>query len=419
MGKHNAAAAAGGMPARQSEASNSPSSDFRRTLWRERLLSLWAPVTVFALIFAVYVTAVELDTSLYRVGKPVMDVLGLCGVAAFVALLFLRWFNPRFAALRTARHKAHEALSEWAGLQKRAQNLPEASRAELTSRVSALQAAYVEGQLEKLEKATDGLENSLEKYLAHHRPRGWLHFASGFAKALAIALLVRTVVVEPFRIPSGSMIPTLAIGDQIFINKFIYGVRIPFTNWVPFQIVRSPQRGDVVVFENPVDPQYDYVKRVVGVAGDKISLQDNTLTINGEPQPRKLSNRDFVYPTRDPDGGPWMQNQAELFTEVLEGHPHATLVDPVHNKPTYQDGQSFVVPEGNVFVMGDNRDNSTDSRYGLTTRLMGQEHLAFVPLGHIKGKAMVIWMSLSYDGFLGSLFGGTGLSTERLFLPVR
>ena len=115
----------------------------------------------------------------------------------------------------------------------------------------------------------------------------------GLVKALVVALLIRTVLVEPFKIPSGSMLPTLEIGDQIFVNKFIYGVRIPYLNVVPFSLVRSPERGDVIVFNNPADTSKDFIKRVVGIPGDVVEIRDDVVYVNGREQPRTLVATDF------------------------------------------------------------------------------------------------------------------------------
>jgi len=235
-------------------------------------------------------------------------------------------------------------------------------------------------------------------------------FVIGFVKAFAIAMLIRTVVIEPFKIPSGSMIPTLEIGDQIFVNKFIYGVRIPFTNTVPFVIVREPQRGDVIVFNNPMDPSKDFIKRVIGVPGDKVEIIRDVVHINGEPQPHTLLEPDYTYYDKPRDE--WRGFQAALYQDEITGHPYVTA--QMSDEP--DNWGPYVVPDKNVFVMGDNRDNSSDSRVGFGET---PNRVAYVPFGNIKGKAMIIWLPIGHGGVLSGLFGGTGIKGERFFLPVR
>ena len=216
--------------------------------------------------------------------------------------------------------------------------------------------------------------------------------------ALLTVLLIRSVLAEPFRIPSGSMVPTLAIGDHILVTKFSYGLRFPLTR-IPLTTLKVPERGDVVVFvfpgsdegkmshwlDLPVPPiaTLDYVKRIVGLPGDEIEVRNNTLYINGKAEDKDYKDT-FVftddhcntYPTR-------------LYEEDLEGHDHPVL-NAVSNGLRMSDYGPATVPEGMVFAMGDNRDHSADSRVW-----------GYVPLRNIKGKAQLIW--LSYDQCEGHL----------------
>ncbi|MFL5322574.1 MAG: signal peptidase I [Myxococcaceae bacterium] len=389
----------------------------KRTLWRERCFSLWAPVTVFGALFALYIVIVELYTPSYKALKPLMDAFGLLAVAALIALAVLRYGVSKWGNLRAARHESREALSELDGVfASRVVSEPLRKRAqELALTVEQL---YPGTDAEALHKATEALGTFMEKELG--RKKYGADFVIGFVKAFAIAMLIRTIVIEPFKIPSGSMIPTLAIGDQIFVNKFIYGVRLPFMNVVPFKIVREPMRGDVIVFNNPVNTDLDFIKRVIAIPGDHVELRDNVLYINGQAQPRKLVNDRFQVMDQDQQSKEWSSEAVQLYEENLSGHEHPTLESPASNCATFNNGEPFTVPDKMVFVMGDNRDNSSDSRFGLGTAFgKCTEKLTFVPYGNIKGKAMVIWLSLSNGGFMSSLFGGTGLRTDRLFLPVR
>jgi len=392
-----------------------------RVRWVERCKSLWAPVTVLALGFLVYLAIVESSVCAYLPLQPVMKAFGLLCVLWWAALVVLRYAWPKWEALRLARHEAEELLSEVEAL---ADNhraaLKEHAFAELVDRAASLARALPAAAAPQLKEATHKLSDSYEKHLAKLKQSGWLETGSGLVKALAIALLVRTIFLEPFKIPSGSMLPTLEIGDQVFVNKFIYGVRLPFTNYVPFTIVRPPKRGDVIVFNNPVSPDKDYIKRVVGVGGDTLAFSGRELRLNGAlvtttleaPQHTYWDQRYQLSQPRMWMTDDWFLSDSALLKEQLNGVTHWILNDP--RRPRDRDGE-VKVPEGSVFVMGDNRDNSEDSRFGLGG---GSDDFEFVPHGHIKGKATVIWLALGRGGLLSGVFGGTGFRTDRLFQPM-
>jgi signal peptidase I len=325
-------------------------------------------------------------------------------------VLAARWVVPGFSAQRKARVAAQELFGE-VGQRTRAATLKDAQRKELAAASAELLRTTIGSDPARMRSTAEKLSGQVEKTLGKDKRGAAGDFLGGFGKALLVALAIRTVLIEPFRIPSGSMIPTLEIGDQIFVNKFIYGVRIPFTNYVPFRIVRAPARGDVIVFNNPVQPDKDFVKRVIGIAGDVVELKDKVVHLNGAPVPTTLEHPAYRYMDERND---WVQLEGALLRESLDGQAHYILRET--SDPTGMHEGPWTVPEGNVFVMGDNRDNSEDSRYGLG----GGRHLGvqFVPYGHIKGKAMVIWISFSHAGLFSSLFGGTGLRTDRFFQPV-
>ncbi len=224
--------------------------------------------------------------------------------------------------------------------------------------------------------------------------------------ALLTVLLIRSVLAEPFRIPSGSMVPTLQIGDHILVTKFSYGLRIPLTR-IPITELSVPDRGDIVVFVYPgsdtgktsewVDLPFpplatlDYVKRVVGLPGDTVTVRDNVVYINGKAQQKEFIDTYSFVDDR------CRTNPTRHFTEDLGGVKHDILNTTAYgmrvgNYTPPEDAK--VIPEGHVFVMGDNRDHSADSRsWGL------------VPLRNIKGKARFVW--LSYDQCEGTfpIFG--------------
>ncbi len=223
----------------------------------------------------------------------------------------------------------------------------------------------------------------------------WLDWTAGLFPVILIVFLLRSFLFEPFKIPSGSMIPTLLVGDLILVNKYHYGVRLPVINK---KIIANndPKRGDVMVFRYPIDPSVDYIKRVVGVPGDEISFRNQRLYINGEEQ--------VTQPLPDffqEDPTPHFDKQ---FSEKLGAVEHRILVNR-ENQPDYHhlafpygencrysgEGVTCKVPAGHYFMMGDNRDNSADSRVW-----------GFVPDENIVGRAFFIWMNFSDPKRIGS-----------------
>ena len=202
-------------------------------------------------------------------------------------------------------------------------------------------------------------------------------YAKAFFPVLAVVLVLRSWVAEPFRIPSSSMTPTLLIGDFILVNKFAYGLRLPISNR-KFLAIGEPERGDVVVFRPPQHPDQDWIKRVMGLPGDTIAYRDNMVWINGKPL-RYVARGSYVGEGRNAEA-----TGARLLTEQLPGRPHPVLERD--DMPFFAQGEGeWTVPAGHYFVMGDNRDNSEDSRFW-----------GFLPEANLRGKAFLVWMH--WDG---------------------
>jgi signal peptidase I len=222
----------------------------------------------------------------------------------------------------------------------------------------------------------------------HLRPPVWLEYTGSFFPVILFVFVLRSFVVEPFKIPSGSMIPTLLVGDLILVNKFAYGVRLPIIDKKVIE-VEDPKRGDVVVFRYPVNPQLDYIKRVVGVGGDIVEYRDKTLYINGKKQ--ALTPLSDYYDSNELE-------YFKQFEETLGERKHRILNSsdapdltigletfPYRENCSYDvSGLRCKVPENHYFMMGDNRDNSSDSRVW-----------GFVSDDQVVGKAFLVWMNFS------------------------
>lgn len=278
----------------------------------------------------------------------------------------------------------------------RARGLSDDVRKRIQERLNELRHAVEDEDVERADELVAELRPWIDKKLEGKEKSTFREYAESIGLAVLFALLLRGFVVEAFKIPTGSMEPTLQVGDHLFVNKFVYGIRIPFTETFVTRF-EEPERGEVVVFDFPseeareylsdrsaserecidtgsLQEQKDFIKRIVGVGGDTVEVRDNQLIINEEPVEReflrKESTGNYLYPHR-------------MFeAEELNGHQYT-----VQYSGADENFGPIEIDEGNVFVMGDNRDNSSDGR------CWGQ-----VPIDKIKGRAMIIWLSVGPDG---------------------
>jgi signal peptidase I len=219
------------------------------------------------------------------------------------------------------------------------------------------------------------------------RLKNWLaDTGKQLAIAIFIVMFLRSSIIEPYKIPSGSMIPTLFIGDHIFVNKFAYGFKVPFTEFFldkPIYVTHEtlPARGDVIVFRYPRDESINYIKRVIGLPGDKVAIRDKVLYINDKPiEIEPLKSEELESGIENDDD----RRVLTLYTEKLEGVNHPVLYNM--NSLLNSDYGPIEVPEGKILAFGDNRDKSSDSRIW-----------GFVPMENIKGKAMFVWLNFAFQ----------------------
>ena len=216
----------------------------------------------------------------------------------------------------------------------------------------------------------------------------WLDWTAGLFPVILLVFLLRSFVFEPFRIPSGSMIPTLRIGDLVLVNKFTYGLRLPVAG-TRLTAGRAVARGDVIVFHYPLNPKEDYIKRVIGLPGDEVAYLDKRLTVNGKPMPETAAP-DFFDDSTSAYYKQFNEQVGGVQHNIILNDGHPAFIEAIDNFQ-YRDqcsytieGVSCKVPAGHYFVMGDNRDNSADSRYW-----------GFVPEANIVGRAFLVWMNFS------------------------
>lgn len=314
-------------------------------------------------------------------------------------------------------------------LERRGRRIPEPARADAQAAAAELAAAASASDPGRIAAATERLDELWRDHLALAARKSAIREAAESAfLALAVAFALRAFVVEAFRIPSASMVPSLLVGDHLVVSKLSYGVRLPFSNrW----IVRwaDPERGDVIVFAHPREPGRDYVKRVIGLPGDVVELREQVVLVNGVPQPREPAG-EVAYDEQSDVTGQWRTDHCPAFRETLASGPVAApraaaagdlaaahrgaaapgvsshlLVQCRRPAPGEREGPFERVEPGHVFVLGDNRDRSADSRSGGGWQ---------VPIDHVKGKAALVWWSWGRSGW-SAWRGEAGLRVERLF----
>jgi signal peptidase I len=280
---------------------------------------------------------------------------------------FLYWLAERFVFLPKRQAAANALVQQDA-----------ARRAEL--------------QRQGIAQVDSNLDDAKQKVLAQP---WWLDWTAGLFPVIAIVFCLRSFLFEPFKIPTGSMLPTLEVGDLILVNKFDYGIRLPVFNQ---KIIanKDPQRGDVVVFRYPPDPRLDYIKRVVGVPGDEVSYLNKVLAINGKtlataplPEYYNEERRKLTQQFKESLG-----SVEHRILHMPEREPFVPAGDFPQNEACRYSAEGVVckVPAGHYFVMGDNRDDSVDSRYW-----------GFVPDRNLVGRAFWVWMNFgNFTGRFGS-----------------
>lgn len=275
-----------------------------------------------------------------------------------------------------------------------AQALLERHRDAITKELSAKEREKLRADLEALEETmerepfdeeafVDALvraDGEVDIRLGRWRKSEVREYAESILVAVAVAMSLRAFVVEAFKIPSGSMIPTLQVGDHIFVNKFTYGPAVPYTHTRLWSHM-PPERGDVIVFAYPEHPEQDFIKRVIAIPGDKLEARNGHPILNGWEVP---SCRAGSYSYQEPPDG--SRHEGDVFVEFLEDEAYLTFYDRLAGQGDYQG--PFLVKPGEVYVMGDNRNNSHDSR------MWWQGQGGGVPFQNVKGRALFVWLSV-------------------------
>jgi signal peptidase I len=327
---------------------------------------------------------------------------------------------------REARRFAADARALAGRRKKKKRALPKKVREEIERACAEVEAAAAEGDPGRLSAAMHALDALWDEHLARLAKPAWREYAEATLAAAILALAVRALALEGYRIPSSSMAPTLLPGDHVLVSKLAYGLRLPFGG--PRVLGRGePRRGDVVVFESPREPGHDVVKRVVGVPGDVVELREQVLYLNGIPQPR-TPDGEVEQPGEGDGAAETCRRYREALAKGKLAEPEAA--DPAAVEASWQAGAAAgiatydvlqcrrarlapregpyeIVAPDHVFVLGDNRDRSADSRGAGGWQ---------VPLERVSGKALLVYFSWGRGGVAPR--GRAGPRLERLFKPV-
>lgn len=347
------------------------------------------PVPVGIVLFTVF----EMALYHYRYSLPFAEKVGIGG----------RQDLP--PGLRREFEQAAHLLEESARLQRKnekaiTRHVPSASRKKLEEALGALRASMEAASIDEQEfrGAFERSAELVDKHLGRWRKGELREYVESIGIAVGVALLLRAFVVEAFKIPSGSMLPTLQIQDHIFVNKFLYGPTVPFTKTRLLDRL-PPKHGDVIVFEfpdpNPRNERQDFIKRVIALPGDVLTVESGHPIINGWRVPScNVGTYDFA------EGDELLTKRGELFVEYLGEYSYLTI----YEEDRFDGRQGpYTVKDGEVWVLGDNRNNSSDSRAWNNNRGGG------APFENIKGRAMFVWMSFGANG---------GITWDRLLTHV-
>ena len=318
---------------------------------------------------------------------PILTAFILAGFASYAAGWYLGFIEGNFALLLLVA----TVVTGIYWLAERFHFLPQrrAAAVRLEAETASRRAELLRMGIDKVDTDT---REAQQKLLMQP---WWLDWTAGLFPVIAAVFLLRSFLFEPFKIPSGSMIPTLQIGDLILVNKFHYGIRLPVAN-TKVTAGTPVQRGDVMVFRYPPKPSVDYIKRVVGIPGDEVAYLNKKLTINGQPVasealPDYFDESVMRYFRHERESLPGKTHQIIIDNErpaFIPGVDEFPFRDHCHYNV---EGVVCMVPEGHYFMMGDNRDNSLDSRYW-----------GFVPDKNIVGKAFFVWMNFGNLKRIGS-----------------